>query len=109
MSQINELLEQDTKSAGNPQKSLGNEAITHDYLTPQQVAEIYHVSPSAVYDWIKKKWITADKVYGKNAKKVVRYHISPIFLDEIDQLSSRLVEESKRYWMRIYVRMKQRT
>jgi len=35
------------------QKTLWNEAITKDYLTPQQVAELYHVSESSVYRWIK--------------------------------------------------------
>ena len=83
---------------------MNNEAITRDYLTPQQVAELYHVSESAVYRWIKQGWIEADKVHGKNAK-VGRYRISPLILDEMDKKRDMLVEESKRYWMRLYVKL----
>ena len=86
------------------QKTLWNEAITKDYLTPQQVAELYHVSESSVYRWIKEGWIEADKVQGKNAK-VGRYRISPLILDEMDRQRDVLVEESKRYWMRLYVHL----
>ena len=86
------------------QKTLWNEAITKDYLTPQQVAELYHVSESAVYRWIREGWIEADKVYGKNAK-VARYRISPLLLDEMDRKKDQLIEESKRYWMRLYVQL----
>ncbi len=87
------------------QKTLWNEAITMDYLTPQQVAELYHVTDSTVYDWIKKGWIEADKVYGKNAK-VGRYRLSPRILEEMDRQRERIVEESKRYWMRLYVKLR---
>lgn len=86
------------------QKTLWNEAVTSDYLTPQQVAELYHVSESTVYRWIKAGWIEADKVLGKNAK-VGRYHISPLILDEMDRQKDVLIEESKRYWMRLYVHL----
>lgn len=86
------------------QKTLWNEAITKDYLTPRQVAELYHVSESAVYRWIKQGWIEADRVYGKNSK-VARYRISPLLLDEMDKQRDVLVEESKRYWMRLYVQL----
>src|SRR5437667_2658234 len=86
------------------QKTLWNEAITKDYLTPQQVAELYHVSESAVYRWIKQGWIEADRVHGKNAK-VGRYRISPLLLDDMDKKQEVLIEESKRYWMRLYVKM----
>ena len=65
------------------QKTLWNEAITKDYLTPRQVAELYHVSESAVYRWIKQGWIEADRVHGKNAK-VARYRISPLLLDQVN-------------------------
>ena len=86
------------------QKTLWNEAITKDYLTPRQVAELYHVSESAVYRWIKQGWIEADRVHGKNAK-VGRYRISPLVLDEMDKQKDLLIEESKRYWMRLYVHL----
>jgi excisionase family DNA binding protein len=86
------------------QKTLWNEAIMYDYLTPQQVAELYHVTDSTVYDWIKKGWLAADKVYGEGAK-VGRYHISPLILDEMDRERERIIEESKRYWMRLYARV----
>jgi excisionase family DNA binding protein len=86
------------------QKTLWNEAITSDYLTPQQVAELYHVSESAVYRWIRQGWIEADKVHGKNAK-VGRYRISPLILDAMDKKRDMLIEESKRYWMRLYVHL----
>ncbi len=66
------------------QKTLWNEAITMDYLTPQQVAD------STVYDWIRKGWLEADLVYGKSAK-VGRYHISPLVLEEMDLQRERIV------------------
>jgi excisionase family DNA binding protein len=105
MERVDNLNEQDNLNiAVYHQKTLWNEAITKDYLTPQQVAELCHVSESAVYRWIKEGWIEADKVYGKNAK-VARYHISPLLLDEMDRQKDLLIEESKRYWMRLYVQL----
>ena len=87
------------------QKTLWHEAITKDYLIPSQVAELYHVNVSTVYRWIKEGWIDADEVHGKNGSKVHRYHISPLVLEEMDRQHDRLVEESKRYWMRLYVKL----
>ncbi len=86
------------------QKTLWHEAITMDYLTPQQVAELYHVTESSVYHWIKEGWLEADKVYGKSAK-VGRYRISPLVLEEMDKQREQIIEESKRYWMRLYVKL----
>ena len=105
MDHQNNLSERDYENvAVYHQKTLWNEAITKDYLTPQQVAELYHVSESSVYRWIKEGWIEADKVLGKNAK-VGRYRISPLFLEEMDRKKDVLIEESKRYWMRLYVHL----
>ena len=84
------------------QKTLWNEAITKDYLTPQQVAELCHVSDTAVYAWIKKGWLEADKIYGKEGAKVGRYHISPLILEELEKQREQIIEESKRYWVRLY-------
>ena len=82
MDHQDQLTEQDHANiARYRQKTLWHEALTMDYLTPQQVAELYHVSESSVYDWIKKGWLEAEKVYGKSAK-VGRYHISPLVLEE---------------------------
>jgi hypothetical protein len=47
----------------------------------------------------------ADKVYGKNSKNVARYHISPLVLEEMDKARDQLIEQSKRYWMRIYMQL----
>ena len=81
MDHQDQLSEQDHANiATYGQKTLWHEALTMDYLTPQQVAELYHVSESSVYDWIKKGWLEAEKVYGKSAK-VGRYHISPLVLE----------------------------
>jgi len=108
MERVDNLNEQDLANiVVYRQKTLWNEALTKEYLTPQQVAELYHVSESAVYRWIKQGWIEADRVYGKNAK-IARYHISPLVLDEMDKQRDVLIEESKRYWMRLYVGMKKR-
>lgn len=105
MERADNLTEQDHSNiATYHQKTLWNEAITKDYLTPQQVAELYHVSESTVYRWIKEGWLAADKVLGPHAK-VGRYRISPLILDEMDKKKEVLIEESKRYWMRLYVRM----
>ena len=110
MERVDNLSEHDHANiAVYSQKTLWNEAITKGYLTPQQVSELYHVSESSVYRWIKEGWIEADRIYGKNAKKVVRYRISPLLLEEMDRQQDVLVEESKRYWMRLYVHMKKRT
>ena len=105
MKKRDHLTEQDHANiAKYRQKTLWHEAITMDYLTPQQVAELYHVTESAVYDWIKKGWLEADKVYGKSAN-VGRYHISPLVLEEMDRQREHIIEESKRYWMRLYVKL----
>jgi hypothetical protein len=102
---VDNLSEQDHANiAVYQQKTLWNESLTKDYLTPRQIAELYHVSESAVYRWIRLRWIEADRVFGKNAK-VARYRVSPLLLDEMDKQRDALIEESKRYWMRLYVRM----
>src|SRR5437763_12798694 len=106
MERVDNLSEQDHANiALYHQKTLWNEAITKDYLTPQQVAELYHVSESSVYRWIKEGWIEADKILGPKAK-IGRYRISPLFLEEMDRKKEVIIEESKRYWMRLYVGMK---
>ncbi len=105
MKKKDNLTEQDHANiAKYHQKTLWHEAITMDYLTPQQVAELYHVTESSVYRWIREGWLEADKVYGKSAK-VGRYHISPLVLEEMDRQRDRIIEESKRYWMRLYVKL----
>lgn len=86
------------------QKTLWNEALVKDYLIPSQVAELYHVSETTVYRWIREGWLEVDKVYGKSGKSH-RYHISPLVLEEMDRQQARLIEESKRYWMRLYVKL----
>ena len=106
MDHQDQLSEQDHANiATYGQKTLWNEAITKDYLIPSQVAELYHVSESTVYRWIKEGWIEAYKFYGKNSTKVHRYHISPLMLEEMDKERDQLIEESKRYWMRIYMQL----
>ena len=91
------------------QRTLWNEAITQDYLIPSQVAELYHVNVSTIYRWIHEGWLEVDKIDGKNGSKGVRYHISPLSLEEMDRQQDRLIEESKRYWMRLYVKMGMKT
>jgi transposase len=86
------------------QHTLSTLRVEKDYYTTKQVAEIYHVTQVTVCNWLRKGWLQGEK---KSDGKSSRWHIFPQQLeDEIEQHRDELIEQSKRYWMRLLVKMR---
>jgi hypothetical protein len=85
------------------QKSLSQIRVERDYYTCTQVAELYHVHTTTVSGWCRKGWLQAEKKSdGKNS----RWHIWPQQLENIERRRDELIELSKKYWVRLMVKMR---
>lgn len=82
---------------------------TKSYYTTREVAELYKVTPTTVCNWLRAGWLKGDKVtdQGKDAKHERRHwHIWPGQLEDMELRRDELIAESRRYWMRIYRKMR---
>ena len=86
------------------QKTLSELRVERDWYSCTQVAELYHVHTTTISLWCRKGWLQAEKKSdGKNS----RWHIFPQQLeDEIQQHKEELIEASKKYWVRLLVKMR---
>ena len=93
------------------QKTLSELRVAKDYWTPREVAELYHVTPQTVCNWCRSGVLKADKrePTTKNAKgEKHRWLIHPQQIEEIETThKEQLIEESRKYWMRLYVKMQE--
>jgi len=91
------------------QQTLSGMRATKDFYTPREVAEIYHVTPQTVSGWCRNGILKADKreAVSKKAKgKGHRWHIFPSQIEDIETVHrDALIEASRKYWMRLYVKM----
>jgi len=91
------------------QQTLSELRVAKDYWTPREVAELYHVTPQTVCNWCRSGILKADKreTVSKNAKgEKHRWRIHPQQIEEIETThKERLIEESRKYWMRLYVKL----
>ena len=91
------------------QMSLQELRVKKDYYSPKQVAEIYHVTPQTVYNWCRAGILQADKreAVSKGSKgERHRWHIHPQAIEDIETRQEELIEASRKYWVRLLVKMK---
>lgn len=82
------------------QLSLDGFRVEKGYYTTREVAELYHVSPSTVVDWIQKGWMDASRLDGK--KKPGNWRIHPQCLEDIDRVMEELVRSHRGLFIRAY-------
>jgi uncharacterized protein YjcR len=86
------------------QQTLNGFRATKGYYTTREIAEIYHVSPTTVCNWIKKGWLQGEmrEPISKQAKTMRgRYHVFPQAVEDIEVRKDELIEQSRRYWVRL--------
>jgi hypothetical protein len=91
------------------QPTLSNLRAEKDYYTPKQIAEIYHVSAQTVCLWCRTGILKADKresVSEKAKGNGHRWRIYPSAIEDIEAHKDDLIEASKRYWVRLLVKMR---
>lgn len=93
------------------QQSLSNLRVEKDYYTTKQLSELYHVTPQTICNWIRRGWIKADMMepMSKDAKTTRgRYRIFPQVVDDIESHKDELIEASRRYWVSMLFKMRNR-
>jgi excisionase family DNA binding protein len=84
------------------QHTLSTLRVEKDYYTTKQVAEIYHVTPTTICNWIRKGWLQAYKQgEGKS-----RWRIYPQSIEDVETHKEELIEASRKYWVRLLVKMR---
>jgi len=92
------------------QQTLSGMRATKDYWTPKEVSQLYHVSPQTVCNWCRSGILKADKretVSKKSKGERHRWRILPGQIEEIETVHrDELIELSRKYWVRLLVKMK---
>lgn len=91
------------------QQTLSGLRVAKDYWTPKEVSELYHVTPQTVCNWCRLGILKADKreTVSKNAKgNRHRWHIHPQSIEDVESHKEELIELTRRYWMRLYVKIR---
>lgn len=91
------------------QPTLSNFRAEKDFYTTRELAEIYHVTPQTICNWIRRGWLQAEmrEPISKNAKTMRgRYHIFPQVVEDIEQHKDELIEASRKYWIQLLVKMR---
>jgi len=91
------------------QQTLSGLRIEKDYWAPKEVAELYHISPQTVCLWCRIGIFKADKreTVSKNVKgNKHRWHIFPDSIEDVENHKEELIEASKKYWIRLLVKMR---
>ncbi len=91
------------------QPTLSNFRAEKGYYTTRELAEIYHVTPQTICNWIRRGWLQAEmrEPISKGAKTMRgRYRIFPQTVEDIEQHKDELIEASKRYWIHLLVKMR---
>jgi hypothetical protein len=91
------------------QQTLSNLRAENDYYTPKQIAEIYHVSHQTVCLWCRTGILKADKresISEKAKGGKHRWRIHPQSIEDIESHKEELIEASKKYWIRLLVKMR---
>ena len=91
------------------QSTLSNLRAEKDYYTTKQIAELYHVTPQTICNWIRRGWLQAEmrEPISKEAKTTRgRYRIFPQVVEDIEAHRDELIEASRKYWVRLLVKMR---
>ena len=88
------------------QQTLSSLRIEKGYYTTREVSEIYHVSLSTACNWCRKGWLQADRERKINSRgRGGSWRIYPQQLEEMEARKEELVDLSRRYWVKLYVKM----
>ena len=91
------------------EQTLSNLRAEKDYWTPKEVAELYHVSSGTVCLWCRTGILKADKresISEKAKGNRHRWRIHPQSLEDIEAHKEDLIEASRKYWIRLLVKMR---
>ena len=89
------------------QLTLSNLRVRKDYYTTKQISEIYHVSQATVCNWCRKGWLQADREKQPDSPGRGRsWRIFPQAIEDVESHKEELIEASRHYWMRLYVKMR---
>ena len=93
------------------QPTLNNFRAEKGYYTTREIAEIYHVTPQTICNWIRRGWLQAEmrEPISKQAKTMRgRYRIFPQAVEDIEMHKDELIEASRRYWVSLLVKMRKK-
>ena len=91
------------------QPTLNNFRAEKGYYTTREIAEIYHVTPQTICNWIRRGWLQAEmrEPISKEAKTMRgRYRIFPQAVEDIEMHKDELIEASRRYWVSLLMKMR---
>ncbi len=91
------------------QPTLNNFRAEKGYYTTREIAEIYHVTPQTICNWIRRGWLQAEmrEPTSKQAKTMRgRYRIFPQAIEDIEIHKNELIEASRRYWISLLAKMR---
>jgi len=91
------------------QPTLNNFRAEKGYYTTREIAEIYHVTPQTICNWIRRGWLQAEmrEPISKEAKTMRgRYRIFPQAVEDIEMHKDELIEASRRYWISLLVKLR---
>jgi transposase len=89
------------------QTTLSNLRVEKDWYSTKQISEIYHVSQATVCNWCRKGWLQADREKNPDSSGRGRsWRIFPQQLEDIEARRDELIELSKKYWVRLMVKMR---
>jgi len=93
------------------QPTLNNFRAEKGYYTTREIAEIYHVTPQTICNWIRRGWLQAEmrEPISKEAKTMRgRYRIFPQAVEDIEIHKDELIEASRRYWVSLLVKLRRK-
>jgi hypothetical protein len=91
------------------QPTLSNFRVEKGYYTTREIAEIYHVTPTTVCNWIKSGRLQGEmwEPVSKGAKtNRGRYRVFPQAVEDVEFYREELIEASRRYWPSLLAQMK---
>jgi hypothetical protein len=89
--------------------TLSNFRAEKGYYTTKELSEIYYVSTQTICSWLRRGWLKGDQQepVSKGAKTMRgRWHIFPQEVEDIESHRDELIEASRKYWVRLLVKMK---
>lgn len=91
------------------QPTLSNFRAEKGYYTTRELAEIYHVTPQTISNWIRRGWIKGEMYEPISPKAKTmrgRWRVNPQEVEDIELYKDELIEASRKYWVRLLVQIK---
>ena len=91
------------------QQTLSTLRAEKGYYTTRELAEYFGVTSTTICNWLRKGWLAGDKTTdgGKDAKhERRRWHVWPGQIEDMHAREQELIEASRRYWVRTFVKMR---